>query len=367
VRLLFVNANHSAAYGGVERWMMDAAAGLGGRGHECVMLGRTGAPWLRAAAGSGLRVRGDIHGTWAGRVLRLRAAMCAERPDVVIAKGTKAARMAAWGRRTGGGGRVALFFGLTHELDGRRWFDRFTWRVVDAGIVLAHGAARWYENRGFGPPTKLHVLWKGVDLARFDPERIDVAAVRRRLGLEPDDVAIGTVGRLSWQKGIEDLLAAARAVVRRVPRVRFLVVGGGRDAGAIARAAATPELAGAVRFLGQRDDVPELLAAMDLVVQSSRREVMVQATLEAMAMERAVISTTTVGADEAIEDGTSGLLVPVGNADALAERILALVAAPDRRAALGRAARTRIASHFSTAAMLDRCERILAAIHTGAA
>src|SRR4029077_5406937 len=105
---------------------------------------------------------------------------------------------------------------------------------------------------------------------------------------------------------------------------------------------AAPELQGAVTLLGPRDDVPELLAAMDVVVQSSRREAMAQTTLEAMAVARSVVSTTTVGADEAIEDGVSGLLVPVGDAAALAERIILLAAAPGRRAALGGAARRRI-------------------------
>jgi len=78
VRILFVNANHSPAYGGVERWMIDAASGLATRGHRTVLLGRPGTPWLAAAAAAGARVRGDIHGTWAQRVLRVRKGMIAE-------------------------------------------------------------------------------------------------------------------------------------------------------------------------------------------------------------------------------------------------------------------------------------------------
>jgi glycosyltransferase involved in cell wall biosynthesis len=119
---------------------------------------------------------------------------------------------------------------------------------------------------------------------------------------------------------------------------------------------------GAVTLLGQRDDVPELLAAMDLVVQSSRQEVMAQSTLEAMAVGRPIVSTATVGADEAIEDGTSGILVPVGDPAALARAVTALAADPDRRAALGGAARARIAEHFTTAKMLDRCEAIFRSV-----
>src|SRR5256885_7452306 len=90
--------------------------------------------------------------------------------------------MAAFGGATGARGRVAFFLGATHELDRARWVDRFTWRAVDAGIVVAHGAARWYAEEGFGPPGKMHVLWKGVDLAVFDAARDDATAVRASLG-----------------------------------------------------------------------------------------------------------------------------------------------------------------------------------------
>ena len=363
VRLLFVNANRSQSFGGVERWMIDAASGLAARGHAAALLGRPGTPWLEAAARAGVRVRPDIRGAWAQRVLRVGAAMRAEEADVVIVKGKKAARMAAFGRATGARGRVAFFLGATHELERARWVDRFTWRAVDAGIVVAHGAARWYAAEGFGPPAKMHVLWKGVDLARFDRAHAEAARKRAELGLASDELAVGTVGRLAWQKGIDDLLEAVRRVRPRLPRARFFVVGGGRDAEAVAAAAAAPDLGGAVTLLGPREDVPELLAAMDVVVQSSRREAMAQTTLEAMAVGRPVVSTTTVGADEAIEDGISGLLVPVGDAAALADGILALARDPARRAALGAAARARIAAHFTSARMLDRCEAILQAIH----
>jgi glycosyltransferase involved in cell wall biosynthesis len=283
----------------------------------------------------------------------------------VIVKAKKAARMAALGRATGAGGRVVLFLGATHELAHGRWLDRFTWHHVDAGLVVAHGAARWYADQGFGPAEKMHVLWKGVDLRVFDAARADVGAVRATLGLRPDDIAVGTVGRLAWQKGIDTFLEAVRRVRTHVPQARFFVVGGGRDASSVAHAAAAPELGGCVTLLGQRDDAPALLAAMDIVVQSSRREAMAQTTLEGMAVGRPVVSTATCGADEAIEDGVSGLLVPVDDADALADRIVGLARDPARRDALGRAARRRIEAEFTQPLTLARCETILAAIRDG--
>src|SRR5204862_245502 len=82
------------------------------------------------------------------------------------------------------------------------------------------------------------VLWKGVDLARFDRAHAEAARKRAELGLASDELAVGTVGRLAWQKGIDDLLEAVRRLRPRLPRARFFVAGGGRDAGAVAAAAA---------------------------------------------------------------------------------------------------------------------------------
>src|SRR3989442_5611493 len=83
VRLLFVNPNRSRSFGGVERWMIDAASGLAVRGHRAALLGRPGTPWLEAAARAGVPVRPDIRGAWAERVLRVGAAMRAEEADEI--------------------------------------------------------------------------------------------------------------------------------------------------------------------------------------------------------------------------------------------------------------------------------------------
>ena len=364
MRLLFVNLNRSRAFGGVERWMMDAAAGLTARGHRCTLLGRPNAPWVAAARQRGLSVREDHHGPWIARVLQMRAVMRAERPEVTIVKAKKAARMATWGRSRSRGERVAIFFGLTHELDRRRWVDRYTWRRLDAGIAVARGAADWYAAQGFGPATKVHTLWKGVDLAPFDRGITLRRVTRDELGIADGEFVVGTACRLAWQKGVDQLLEAIRLVAPRLPQARFLVVGDGRERAEIEAAAG--DLGSRVRFLGHREDVPTLLAAVDLFVQPSRHEVMVQTTLEAMAAGLPVVSTRTVGADEAIVDGESGVLVPVGDASAMADAVAALGNDPGRRAMLGRAARARIEARFTLTHMLDRAERLLGRIAAGA-
>src|SRR5262245_18367227 len=364
LRVLFANLNHSTVPGGVERWMIDAADGLVRRGHEALLVGRpcAEAPWLRTAVDRGLRIRDDHKGTWAERVVRLLAAMRRERPDVVVAKGKKAARIASWGRSLGGNRRGIFCFGLTGELRANLWMHRHTWARVDAGIVVAHGAARWYVDHGFGPRVKLHVLWKGVDLCPFDSSRSTVAATRATLGLAESDVAVVTIGRLAWQKGIDHLFAAVPGVRARQRGVRFFIVGGGGEAAQLSETARRSGLGDAVTFLGPREDVPTPLAAMDIVVLPSRHEVMAQTTLEAMAAGRPVVSTRTMGADEAIEDERSGVLVPVGAPEALADAVAALAGDRERRLQLGVAARRRVEEHFTMDKMVDRLEAILESV-----
>src|SRR5262249_62093878 len=156
-----------------------------------------------------------------------------------------------------------------------------------------------------------------------------------------DDVSVGTVGRLAWQKGIDHLLAAVPGVRVRQPRVRFFIVGGGGDGAQLAETAERSGLRDAVTFLGPRGGVPALLTAMAIVVLPSRHEVMAQTTLEAMAAGRPVVSTRTMGADEAIEDERSGVLVPVGAPEAIAGAVAALAGGRGRRRQLGAAARRR--------------------------
>ena len=112
MRVLFINANRSAAYGGVERWMIDTASGLGARGHACTLFGRPGTAWLRAAAAAGVPVIDDIRGAWIARVFGVRRVMRQLRPDVVIAKAKKAARMAMLASRFNTMLSIPMLYGM---------------------------------------------------------------------------------------------------------------------------------------------------------------------------------------------------------------------------------------------------------------
>jgi glycosyltransferase involved in cell wall biosynthesis/ribosomal protein S18 acetylase RimI-like enzyme len=217
---------------------------------------------------------------------------------------------------------------------------------------------RWARRIRLVPPGRSELLGNGTDLSRFDPGRVGpdrVARLRRELGLPADALVVGAVGRLVAEKGYRELFAAARAVCRRDPRVRFLVVGSpDLDKADAITEAELAEAAADVCFAGWRDDVADLLAAMDVFVLASWREGMPRSAIEAAAMARPLVLTDIRGCREVARHDREALLVPARDPDALAAAILRLAADPALRSRLGAAARDRARRRFDEAAVADR-------------
>ena len=170
---------------------------------------------------------------------------------------------------------------------------------------------RWHITRR----RRARLLGNGVDLTRFDPDRVapsERAAVRAELGVGPDDVVVGTVGRLVAEKGYPELFEAARSLG---PGVVLVVVGPDDPEKADRLPAELVEAAAAdgVRFLGMRDDVDRLYAAFDVFVLPSHREGFPRAAMEAAAMGLPVVATDIRGCRQVVDDGVTGMLVPVAD------------------------------------------------------
>jgi glycosyltransferase involved in cell wall biosynthesis len=208
------------------------------------------------------------------------------------------------------------------------------------------------------PPSRLHLLGNGIDLARFDPDRDRArrrAQARRVFGAGPDEVVVGVVGRLVAEKGLAEVLAAAAAGRDRDPRLRWVLIGpaepaksDGLDLAALAEAAG-PD----VVVLGERGDVEDLYAGMDLFVLASHREGFPRAAMEAAAMGLPVVATDVRGCRQVVDDGVTGQLVPVGDADALARAVASLAGAADRRRAMGAAGRAKAGREFDQQRCID--------------
>lgn len=198
------------------------------------------------------------------------------------------------------------------------------------------------------PAPRVHLIRNGIDLARFERPRAR-AALRAELGTSPDTVAIACVANLIPYKGHADLIDALARMPRDPPWELWCA---GRDDG-IGRALAdrAAGLGGRVKFLGARDDVPDLLAAADIGVLASHEEGFPNAVLEAMAARLPVVATRAGGIPEAIDDGKTGLLVPVRDPAALGAALVRLIGDAALRRRMGAEGRARVEAEFA----LDAC------------
>ncbi len=201
------------------------------------------------------------------------------------------------------------------------------------------------------PDRKLYLLGNGIDLTRFDRARIAdgrVQEVRRSVGAGPDDVVCGLVGRLVWEKGYREVFTAVARLRERYPQLRVFVAGPLDEAkgDAVTPADVARAERDGIVFLGMRDDVDVLYAAMDLYVLASHREGWPRSAMEAAAMGVPVVATDIRGCRQVVDPGETGLLVPVRDPAALADAMGGLVADPARRAAMGAAAAAKAARDF---------------------
>lgn len=200
-----------------------------------------------------------------------------------------------------------------------------------------------------------------VDLATFDPSRRE--ATRRALGITGDQTLIGWAGRLDPKKNVEDFIEAAALVAARETEARFVIVGGPDAfmpdyADRLTALAHQRGLATKLQFLGDRKDVPTLLSAFDIFVWLSRGEGMPHVIAEAGAASLPVIATPDNGALQQIEAGTSGLFVPYGDLQAVAQNIVRLINDPALRRSLGDALRRAVEARYTVEAVIPQWERL---------
>ena len=213
------------------------------------------------------------------------------------------------------------------------------------------------ERLGLG--GKLRLLGNGVDLVRFDPERVssdDITRVRDEIGAARDDVVCGLVGRLVWEKGYREVFAAAEMLADRVPQLRFAVAGpedpDKQDALTQAELRRAERNA-PITFLGDRSDVEAFYRAMDLYVLASYREGFPRSAMEAAAMGVPIVATDIRGCRQVVERGVTGLLVAPQDADQLADAIEALALDPDQGRSMGEAARKKAHRDFDQRRIID--------------
>jgi glycosyltransferase involved in cell wall biosynthesis len=233
----------------------------------------------------------------------------------------------------------------------------YTTARVTAIVAVCESIKRGLVASGV-PAAKIEVIYSGTDLGRFHPG-VDGRRIRAELGLAPEHALVTQVGVRSW-RGNDDVLEAMTRVCHAAPNARLLFVGAAAPRIPQLRDQAFRRGVGeAVSVFGHRQDIPEILAASDLVVDGSYAGAGLTGSLrEALAVETPVIGTDIEGHPELIVEGETGLLVPPRNPDAMAQAILRLLENPTLAKTMARAGRKRVEAHFSMAQKVQRTEAL---------
>lgn len=339
MRVLFLT--NGLAYGGAERIVEALALDVARRGHEVMVVATTrGGPIADTLRAAGIDVEVlAIRSPFDVDVVR-RFVERARRfaPDIVHSHLAVSDICAAAARTFL---PRARFHTTIHNAGvelgpGKRALWRLALRRLDHKSAVSQDVARRLELADVEVVRPSLVVPSAAPLAR--------AEARARLGVRDDTPLVLGVGRLAPIKGFDVLADAARAL--RDPRARVLVIGAGPEDRTLR--------AQGLELVGPRDDAAALLGAADVVAVPSRSEGFPQVPLEAMAAGRAVVATRVGGTPEIVSHGETGLLVPPQAPDALGGAIDALLAAPERAAAMGAAGRAALAERQLTrAAMVD--------------
>lgn len=264
------------------------------------------------------------------------------------------------GRIVGRLAGVAVIISSLRVMERRRhhrWLDRLTNGLVDVETCVCEAVMRFTIERAGINPDKLVTIPNGIDVGEYRL-RVNLEEEKRRLRLESNYPVLGVAGRLHEQKGHLYLLRAIPALLEKYPGTVLLLVGDGPLQEGLERECSKLGINKGVKFLGFRKDIKELMALMDVFVLPSLWEGMPNVLMEAMALGRPIVATRVGGAEELIEDGVTGLLVPSADERTLAEALINILDREDKGRGLGEMARREVEKRFPVEAMVRETEKL---------
>ncbi len=211
-------------------------------------------------------------------------------------------------------------------------------------------------------PKKVYTLWNAIDTQKYNPDLYSKNEIRRSLGMDENTSVIGLVGRIAKMKGHKEFIYAAKKILDETDlKVHFIIVGdaGNEENGysnEVYKLVEELELQSHITFTGWMDNIPRIMAAIDIIAFPSHKESFGNILLEAMAMKVPVVASNSGAVPEIILDGKTGLLVPPKNADMLAKKLMELLQNKSLRVKLGIEGRKRIEQHFLINSYIDELE-----------
>lgn len=330
--------------------VMNLVKGLDARGHESLLVCPVGSE-LAEVARPHVDVRDmKMHGDADFRIaVRLRRLIRETRPDLIHLHSRIGADV--WG---GVAGRLAgLPVVHTRRVDNPepRLLVALKYRLHDRVIAISEEIGRVLISEGL-PPNKLRVVRSAVDRESWSCA-CDRQVVAERLGLPSNVLLIGVVAQLIPRKGHRYLIEALPRILAKHPALRVVFFGRGHMEQELRRTVAAAGLDEIVQFAGFRDDLTEIFPCLDLLVHPATMEGLGVSLLQAASAGVPIVASRAGGIPEAVHDGENGVLVPPGDARALGAAISALLADPERRAALGARGPVLMAREYSVDAMVE--------------
>jgi glycosyltransferase involved in cell wall biosynthesis len=355
-------AESSTTMGGQELAVLLHAEGLRKRGHKVRLILEPGSSIYRKAVDQGLPVEPVAMGRlrYPTAIASFRRLMTRDRPALLHVNSSRDSWIGGLAARlVTPCVKVVRSRHISTPLN-RSIPTRFLYRRLMDFVIVTGGemTRRALIERDGLAPDRVAAFPIGIDVGQFKPGRPD-RDLRLELGLAPAYRLVGLISYLRSYKGHEYFIEAAARVLPREKDVMFLIVGEGPEEERLRARVASLGLAERVKLLGFREDLLSVFRSLDLfVIPSVEGDTIPQVLMQALAVGLPVVSTTVGSIPDVVRDGQTGFVVGPRNADALAERILTLLADAELRTEMGRRGRMLVEQEYSLDRMLDRLEEV---------
>jgi L-malate glycosyltransferase len=359
--LNILQISSASSFGGGERYLADLTNALIAKGHELYVAVRPQSPLPRhlhlpaeRLLTLPLRNALDVQSAYA-----LDKFVRRHRIDVVHAHMARDYSLASYAARRN---RQTKFIATRHVLFPLNRLHRHTLARATKVIAVSSAVAKVLREARILNENQIAVIPNGINVDRFSKacNDFDRAQFLQRMGLPPDCLLVGSIGELRTLKRHDDFIRAAALIAEKFPEAQFVLAGldsspSGEVRKQLDQLVVQLGLKDRFHFVGWLDDAEKLLCAMDVFVSASETESFGLAIVEAMAAGTAVVATATDGAQEVLEDQKTGLLVPIGSVDKIADAVINLLSHQHQ---LGVNAQAAAKEKFSLTRMVDEIELI---------
>lgn len=349
-----LHTESSKGWGGQEIRILQESTGMITRGHRVMIAASEDSIIFKRAKASGIKVFHCEFQKWnPNSFLRIYSLLRREEIDILNTHSSSDSWVATLAARLLKDRPKVIRTRHLSTPIGRSLLSRTIYDILPDAVITTGEEIRqrMIDDNGFRASRILSIP-TGVDLERFDPSRV-IPAFR------PEGFSIGMISVLRSWKGHRYLIEAVPEILKSIPDALFYIVGDGPQYGNIKRLINELSLNEKVFMLGHREDIPEILASLDVLIHPScANEGVPQSILQALAMRRPVVASNAGAIKEVVIDGETGFLIPPGRADEITKKVVTLYKDPGLRKMFGEKGRMLVERSYSFEVMLNKIESL---------